>query len=173
MVNKHPILQFLQQQVTAKELAIKAEKAKGQPSFNLGVNAQTLDKAKYFYYGGVGINIPIFKNGVKARTQAARFETEIAKKELDKTQQEISTIFLQQNQLQQQRLQQLKYYQTEGLPMAESIINAAQRSYKAGDIGYIEYIQNIKDAIKIKTDYLAAINSYNQTIIQLNYLLNR
>lgn len=173
LVNKHPVLQFLQQQVTAKELAIKAEKAKGQPSFNLGVNAQSLDKAKYFYYGGIGVNIPLFKNGVKARTQAAKFESEIAKKELDKTQQEISTLFLQQNQLQQQSLQQLKYYQTEGLPMAESIINAAQLSYKSGDIGYIEYIQNIKDAIKIKTDYLAAINSYNQTIIQLNYLLNR
>ena len=57
--------------------------------------------------------------------------------------------------------------------MAESIISAAQHSYKAGDIGYIECIQNIKDAIKIKTDYLAAINNYNQTIIQLNYLLNR
>ena len=141
LVNKHPVLQFLQQQVTAKELAVKAEKAKGQPSFNLGVNAQSLDKQKQFYYGSVGINIPIFKNGVKARTQAAKFETEIAKKELDKNQQEISTLFLQQNQLQQQNLQQVKYYQTEGLPMAESIINAAQRSYKAGDIGYIEYIQ--------------------------------
>ena len=98
---------------------------------------------------------------------------EIAKKEFDKTQHEISTIFSQQNQLQQQSLQQLKYYQAEGLPMAESIINAAQHSYKAGDIGYIEYIQNIKDAFKIKTDYLATINSYNQTIIKLNYLLNR
>lgn len=173
LVNKHPVLQFLQQQVTAKELAVKAEKAKGQPSFSLGVNAQSLDKQTQFYYGSVGINIPIFKNGVKARTQAAKFETEIAKKELDKNQQEISTLFLQQNQLQQQNLQQVKYYQTEGLQMAESIINAAQRSYKAGDIGYIEYIQNIKDAIKIKTDYLAAINNYNQTIIQLNYLLNR
>ena len=173
LVNKHPVLQFLQQQVTAKELAVKAEKAKGQPSFNLGANAQSLDKQKQFYYGSVGINIPIFKNGVKARTQAAKFETEIAKKELDKNQQEISTLFLQQNQLQQQSLQQVKYYQSEGLPMAESIINAAQRSYKAGDIGYIEYIQNIKDAIKIKIDYLAAINNYNQTIIQLNYLLNR
>ncbi len=173
LVNKHPVLQFLQQQVLAKELAIKAEKAKGQPSFNLGVNAQSLDKQRQFYYGSVGINIPIFNNGVKARTQAALFETEIVKKELDKSQQEIATIFLQQNQLQEQSLQQLNYYQTEGLPMAESIINAAQRSYKAGDIGYIEYIQNIKDAIKIKTDYLAAVNTYNQTIIQLNYLLNR
>jgi cobalt-zinc-cadmium resistance protein CzcA len=92
---------------------------------------------------------------------------------LDKNQQEISTLFLQQNQLQQQNLEQVKYYQNEGLQMAESIINAAQRSYKAGDIGYIEYIQSIKDAIKLKTDYLVVLNNYNQTIIQLNYLLNR
>lgn len=173
LVNKHPVLQFLKQQVTSKELIIKAEKAKGQPSFNLGVNGQSLDKQIQFYYNSVGINIPIFKNGVKTRIQAARFETEIVKKELDKSQQEISTIFLQQNQSQQQSLQQLKYYQSKGLPMAEDIINAAQRSFKAEDICYIEYIQNIKDAIKIKTDYLAAINSYNQTINQLNYLLKR
>lgn len=173
LVSRHPILQFLRQQVIAKELAIKAEKAKGQPSFNLGVNAQSLDKQRQFYYGSVGINVPLFKNGIKARTQAARFETEIAKRELDKNQLEISTLFLQQDQLQQQSLQQLKYYKTEGLPMAESIIDAAQRSYKAGDIGYIEYIQNIRDAIKIKTDYLSATNNYNQTIIQLNFLLNR
>lgn len=173
LINNHPILQLLQQQVVAKDLAVKVEKAKGQPSFYLGVNAQSLDKLKQFYYGSVGINIPIFKNGVKARTQAAKFESAITKKELDKSQQEIATIFLQQNQLQEQSLQQLKYYQTEGLQMAESIINAAQRSYKEGDIGYIEYIQNIKEAIKIKTDYLIAIKNYNQTIIQLNYLLNR
>ena len=173
LVNKHPILQFLQQQLTARELAIKAEKAKGQPSFNLGINAQSLDKLTQFYYGSFGINVPVFKNGVKARTQAAVFEREIAKKELDKSQQEILTLFLQQNQIQQQGLEQLKYYQTEGLLLAENIINAAQRSYKAGDIGYIEYIQNIKDAIKIKTDYLLAVNSYNQNIIQINYLLNR
>jgi heavy metal efflux system protein len=173
LVNKHPVLQFLQQQVTARELAIKAEKAKGQPSFNLGVNAQSLDKQRQFYYGSVGINIPLFNNGIKARTQAATIETEIAKKELDKTQQEIATVFLQQQKLQQQYQEQLTYYNTEGLPMAESIINAAQRSYKAGDIGYIEYIQNIKDAIKIKTDYITAVSNYNQTVIQLNYLLNK
>jgi cobalt-zinc-cadmium resistance protein CzcA len=173
LVNKHPALQFLQQQIFAKEFLIKAEKAKGQPSFNLGINAQSLDKQSPFYYGSIGINIPLFKNGVKARTQAARIEAEIAKKELDKNQLEITTLFLQQNQMQQQNLEQVKYYQSEGLPMAESIINAAQRSYKSGDIGYIEYIQNIKDAIKIKTDHLAALNNYNQTIIQLNYLLNR
>jgi cobalt-zinc-cadmium resistance protein CzcA len=173
LVKNHPILQFLQQQIIAKELAIKSEKAKAIPSFNLGVNAQSLDKETPFYYGSVGINIPLFRNGIEAKTQAAKLETEIAKKELEKSQQELATVYLQQYQLQKQYLEQLNYYKTEGISMAETIVNSAQRLYKSGDIGYIEYAQNLKDANKIKSDYLTVINNYNQTIINIQYLLNR
>ena len=173
LVKNHPVLQFLQQQIIAKELAIKSEKAKANPSFNLGVNTQSLDKENPFYYGSVGINIPLFRNGIKAKTQVAKLETEIAKKELEKSQQELATIYLQQFQLQKQYSEQLNFYKTEGLPMAETIVNSAQRLYKSGDIGYIEYTQNLKDANKIKTDYLIAMNNYNQTIINIQYLLNK
>ncbi|MFM9988345.1 CusA/CzcA family heavy metal efflux RND transporter [Flavobacterium sp.] len=173
LVKNHPVLQFLQQQIIAKELAIKSEKAKANPSFNLGVNTQSLDKENPFYYGSVGINIPLFRNGIKAKTQVAKLETEIVKKELEKSQQELATIYLQQFQLQKQYSEQLNFYKTEGLPMAETIVNSAQRLYKSGDIGYIEYTQNLKDANKIKTDYLIAMNNYNQTIINIQYLLNK
>lgn len=173
LVKNHPVLQFLQQQIKAKELAIKSEKAKANPSFNLGVNTQSLDKENPFYYGSVGINIPLFRNGIKAKTQVAKLETEIAKKELEKSQQELATIYMQQFQLQKQYSEQLDFYKTEGLPMAETIVNSAQRLYKSGDIGYIEYTQNLKDANKIKTDYLIAMNNYNQTIINIQYLLNK
>ncbi|WP_281323949.1 CusA/CzcA family heavy metal efflux RND transporter [Flavobacterium sp. IMCC34518] len=173
LVKNHPVLQFLQQQIIAKELAIKSEKAKANPSFNLGVNAQSLDKETPFYYGSVGINIPLFRNGIEEKTQVAKLETEIAKKELEKSQQELATVYLQQYQLQKQYLEQLNYYKTEGIPMAEMIINSAQRLYKSGDIGYIEYTQNLKDANKIKSDYLIAMNNYNQTIINIQYLVNK
>lgn len=173
LVSKHPMLGYLQEQIKSKELLQKAEKAKGNPSFNLGVNTQSLDKENPFYYGSVGINIPLFKNGVKAKTEAAKIETEIAKKELEKSQQEFTTVFMQQYQLQKQYAEKLDFYKKEGLPMAENIIVIAQRSYKSGDIGYIEYVQNLKEANKIKTDYLSVMNSYNQTIINMQYLLNK
>jgi cobalt-zinc-cadmium resistance protein CzcA len=173
LIKNHPVLQYLQQQVVAKELAINAEKAKKQPSFNLGVNAQSLDKQQPFFYGSVGINIPLFKTGVKARMQSAKIETAITKREVEKSQQDLTTIYQQQYELQQQYIQQLNYYQTDGLPTAESIISTAQKSYKAGDIGYIEYIQNLKDAVKIKEDYLTTINNYNQVVIAIQYLLNK
>jgi cobalt-zinc-cadmium resistance protein CzcA len=57
--------------------------------------------------------------------------------------------------------------------MAESIVNIAQRTYKSGDIGYIEYVQNLNEANKIKTDYLTMMNNYNQTIINIQFLLNK
>ncbi len=173
LIKNHPVLQYLQQQVIVKELTVNAEKAGKQPSFNLGVNAQSLDKQQPFFYGSVGINIPLFKTGVKARMQSAKIETAIAKKEIEKSQLELVAIYQQQYELQQQYLQQLNYYQTEGLPTAESIINTAQKSYKEGDIGYIEYIQNVKDAIKIKENYLTTINNYNQVVIAIQYLLNK
>ncbi|HMG14110.1 MAG TPA: TolC family protein, partial [Saprospiraceae bacterium] len=173
LVLNHPILQYIQQQILAKELSIQAEKAKRQVSFNVGVNAQSLERESLFYYGSIGINIPLFNNGVKARTQAAKIETEIAKIELDKTQQVVVNTFSQQLQLQKQFGQQLDYYNKEGLALAETVINAAQRSYKSGDIGYIEYIQNLNAAIKIKTEYLNTLNNYNHSVIQLQYLLNK
>ena len=173
IVAQHPILLYLQQQIKAKELAINLEKTKALPTINLGINGQSLDKRQPFFFGSVGVNIPISKKNIKAQTQSAIIERDIAQKELDKTTQELTTTFLQQYQLQKQFQQQVNYYQAEALPMASTIIYTAQRSYKEGDIGYIEYIQNVKEAIKIKMDNLQAINNLNQTIINIQYLINK
>jgi len=173
IVTQHPVLYSLQQQIKAKELAIQIEKTKALPVINVGLNSQSLDKGQPYFYGSLGVNIPISKKSIKAHIQSASIEKNIATMELEKSTQELLTIFLQQYQLQQQFKQQVNYYQTEALPMAESIIYTAQRSYNAGDIGYIEYLQNVKDAIKIKMDNLSAINNYNQTIINIQYLINK
>ena len=62
------------------------------------------------------------------------------------------------------------YYETIGLKQAEEIIRVSQISYNLGEIGYIEYIQNLTQAFDTKLKYLAALISYNQAIILLNYL---
>ncbi len=173
IVMQHPLLQYLQQQIKAKELAIQVEKTKALPVINVGLNSQSLDKGQPFFYGSLGVNIPISKKSIKAQILSASIEKDIATMELEKSTQELLSIFLQQYQLQQQFKQQVNYYQSQALPMAESIIYTAQQSYKAGDIGYIEYLQNVKDAIKIKMDNLSAINNYNQTIINIQYLINK
>ena len=121
----------------------------------------------------MGANIPLFNNGVKTKTKAAQFGVQAAEKENEKNKWQLSNAYKQAYLQFQKAQQQLNYYQTEGLQYATIILNAANKSYKAGDIGYVEYVQNIKEAISLKANYLQAINDYNQAVIQINYLLNK
>jgi heavy metal efflux system protein len=173
LIQNNPMLIYLQQQLKSKELAVALEKAKSKPTLNLGLNGQSLDNVNAFVYGSIGVNIPLFNTGIEAKTQVAKIETEITKKELEKSDLDLSTLFFQQYRLQKQYKAQLQYYKSEGIPMAEAIVSTAMALYKSGDIGYIEYTQNLKDANKIKTDYLNVLNNYNQTIIIIQYLLNK
>ena len=66
---------------------------------------------------------------------------------------------------------QLKYYENEGLELSQEITRAASKSYYAGEIDFFKYTQSLETAKMIQLEYLDLINGYNQTIIQLNYLL--
>ena len=42
-----------------------------------------------------------------------------------------------------------------------------------GEIGYVEYIQHLTQAILIKSEYLNSLNQFNQTVININYLTGK
>ena len=62
------------------------------------------------------------------------------------------------------------YYEKSALPQAELIIQNANKAYKAGEIGYFEYLQSLNSGIKIKTDYLDYLMLYNQYIISIELI---
>ena len=162
-----------QEQIGYNQAAVQLEKSRGLPSISIGGATQSIDKVSSYYIFNAGVNIPIFKNGVKSRTKAAQLNVQISEKELEKNSLQLSSAY---NQLYEQYIKsadQLKYYREEGLQYAAVILNAANKGYKAGDIGYVEYVQNINEALGIRAGYLQTINDFNQTVIQMNYLLNR
>ena len=63
----------------------------------------------------------------------------------------------------------LDYYQKEGLLYAEQIIATAQKSYANGDMSYWSYISFLNQAIDIKKQNAEAVNTYNQSAIQLQF----
>lgn len=173
LLEENPFLQYANQQVQLSKALIKVEKAKGMPSFSIGAATQSLDKASSFNVVSAGLNFPLFKNAVKARTKAAQYNVRIAESEAKRIELQLSSAFAQLYQQFNKVSNQLKYYKAEGLEYAQTIINAASKSYTAGNIGYVEYVQNLKEASSIKAGYLRTINEYNQTIIEINYLLNK
>ncbi|MBS3808492.1 MAG: TolC family protein, partial [Bacteroidales bacterium] len=66
---------------------------------------------------------------------------------------------------------QLKYFEESRLKEAEMIIKSASKQYEAGNIDYVQYINFFDQATRIRMNYLDILKTYNQNIIELEYLL--
>jgi cobalt-zinc-cadmium resistance protein CzcA len=49
--------------------------------------------------------------------------------------------------------------------------STALKSYKAGEIEYVEMLQNAQQAWQIREQYLQEVLAYNQTVIQIETIL--
>ena len=62
------------------------------------------------------------------------------------------------------------FYEQQAVPEAGLIIEQAGRSYKAGAMDYLDYVLSLNRALSIKQNYIDALNSYIQTIINIEYI---
>jgi cobalt-zinc-cadmium resistance protein CzcA len=118
----------------------------------------------------LGLNLPLFFGEQRAKTKAAKREVEMIKTQqkdalmsLNKEYQIVMNEYLKTKNA-------LDYYRTEGKDQAREISRISQLSYEKGEIGYMEYILNLKTTIELHLQYASAVNDYNQTVIILNYL---
>jgi len=65
------------------------------------------------------------------------------------------------------------YYEKQAVPEADLIISQATLSYKAGAMDYMDYILSLGRALSIRQNYLDALNSYNQTIVSIEYVTGK
>lgn len=64
----------------------------------------------------------------------------------------------------------LNYYKHTALENADLIATQSTKAYHAGEISYTEYLINLQQAQDIKQQYLKTVNSYNQSVLKLQYL---
>ena len=173
MIENNALIQYNLQEINLNNAAVLFEKSKATPSIFVGLNTLSLEARLPFYAFTIGSNIPLFKTGIKSKTKAAEFAVKASEKELEKTRNAISSN-IKSALLQLSKCEtELKYYEKDGIQYADLILNAAEKSYKSGNINYVEYVQNLKEASTIKERYLEVLNDYNQTTIHINYLLSK
>jgi cobalt-zinc-cadmium resistance protein CzcA len=73
----------------------------------------------------------------------------------------------------QTQLQTVKYFEDTALQNANTITQTANQQFANGDINYLEWTMLINNAVSIQSNYTDAVNSLNQTIIQLNFLTSK
>ncbi|WP_138992768.1 CusA/CzcA family heavy metal efflux RND transporter [Larkinella sp. C7] len=183
-LTQNPELALLRQQIDMARRETEVERARLKPDYSFSVvnqslrGIQTINGTDRFYtgvdrftYGQVGISIPIVAKPLRARVRAAELGQQRTEAQLNARRRTLEGAFAELLQTYRKNRETLTYYEESALPQATLIRQQADRSYRAGEIGYIELFQNLRTASGIQTGYLAALNDLNQTIIYLEYLL--
>lgn len=181
--NNNPALAYLQQEINVEKERKALEKAKLLPDLTIGyfnqslIGTQNINGVEQQFTSGdrfdgfrIGIAIPLWFSSQTARIKAALLKTQISEANYLQLVTSLGGLYQQAIYEYQKEKTSLAYYENNALPQAELIINNAQLALKNGEVGFVEYMQAIKQAVVIKHNGLAALNNYNQAIIRLEYL---
>ena len=182
-LSNHPQTAYYRQQLNIANAELLLERSKRLPDFDVGYYHQFLvpgfnpakiqrDYTPNTRIGGfqIGTTVPLFSRAQKARINAAKINIQLVQTQAQAARIGLQTQYLTQYNEYLKQKEGLHYYEQIGLKQADEIIRISQISYKLGEIGYVEYIQNLTMAFDTKLKYLEALNLYNQAIIELNYV---
>ncbi|WP_316814938.1 CusA/CzcA family heavy metal efflux RND transporter [Pedobacter nyackensis] len=179
----NPLMEVYQQQVAVAKSKIDLERSRAMPDLTLGYAQQfvikSFDPANIgrTYTPGtriagiqLGIAVPIFNGAGRARVNNEKIAAQIAETDYQRVQNQLNTQYQQELQNYAQHKSMADYFTSGGLKQADEQLRIAQVSYDLGEIGYIEFIQNMALAIQSKLNYLQTVNALNQSVIQLQFL---
>jgi len=182
-ISSNPLMDFHQQQMEMAKAKIALQKAKALPDFTLGYSQQlvirSFDPAKLNrdYTPGTriaglqfGVAVPLFNGAGRAKVKSEKIAAQIAETEYQNAQHQFEIQYEQAFQEYLKNKQTVDYYTSEGLKQAREQLRIAQVSFDLGEIGYMEYVQNISLAVQSKITYLETLNQLNQTTIQLAFI---
>ena len=184
LIANNPFLRFTRQQVEIAGAQKSVTSAKVMPEFFVGyfnqslIGGETSDggiAGSSDRFGGVqaGIAIPLFFGSYKADIKSAGLREQMAKTKLEYFQTTIRGQFRQQVEEVNKFRNSLNYYNEKAIPQANLIIDNAQKSFESGNIDYVEYFQNLNQALNLKFNYLNTLNGYNQAVINLEFLIGQ
>ncbi len=169
LTTRNALIEYYQQSVDVANARVQVERAKNLPEFTAGYS-YPLKGINYMPGVQIGIALPIFNRAGRARIQSEQIGAQIAQSNL------LNNQALLQSQYQQEVLEYLKYkqivnyYLQSGLKLADEQLRITQVSFNLGEIGYMEYIQNLTSGIESKLTYLRSLEQLNQSLIQLQFL---
>ena len=176
--DNNPVIQYLQQEVNVSNREIALEKSKRLPDIMVGYSGQTykglqtingIDRnytgKDRFSFFQIGVGIPLFPGGYKAKINAAKINEQMAQTQvaLNKTNLngQLKELLQQYTKFQNA----LDYYRTQALPQADLLVSNSQKSFKSGEVAYTQHLQNLTLASNIRAEYLENLYNLNKTII--------
>lgn len=178
LLRSHPSLQFLKQQEQIAAAVTEVEKSKLLPDITLGYNImsmkgagadnKTYNSVPQFHSVQVGVGVPIFASGQKARINAAKTNEAVIANDYEVTARNLETAYRSAFSQYQKYAEAIRYFESTGLKNVDVITSTANKQFLGGDINYLEWVLLINQATTIQSDYLEAVKNRNESIIEIN-----
>lgn len=176
----HPLLKIWEQQKNISAEQIALEKARMLPGLQLAYNLNSFkglgpDDKLYnatpqFHSVQVGVSLPIFSGGQKARIEAAKVAQSVAESELKNAEFNLQNQLKKAREIYQSNLEIVSKYESSDLKNADVITETAKRQFIGGEINYLEFVILVNQAVQLKNNYTDAVWKLNQSAIELEYL---
>jgi cobalt-zinc-cadmium resistance protein CzcA len=183
LIQGNPDLAYLKQQVVVAAKQRKVELAKALPDITVGYFNQSLTgfqtvNGSEVYFGNdkrfqgfqLGLSIPLFYKAYASKAKAATINKEIAGNELTHQQQRFRSQYQQSFNEYVKNKERYAYFKESAESNAALILKNSRLAYQNGEIGYSEYLLNLKQANSIFEGRLTALLQLNQSINQIEFL---
>jgi cobalt-zinc-cadmium resistance protein CzcA len=183
---ENPSTSYMTQLVEISRYEKKVERSRLMPDFSVGYFSQTMqsvqeisgiprtfEKGDRFAGIQAGIAVPLWVAPFAAKAKAARLKEQVAQTNAEYYSKKVSGNYHALMGEYSKCNNNLNYYEKQAIPEADLIIEQATRSYKSGAMDYLDYMMSLSRALSIKQSYLEALNDYNQTIINIEFITGK
>ncbi len=144
------------------------------PSINLAYFKQTRDGNAGFYGASFGISVPLwFMFDQRGKIQEAAANQSISESQLQLTKNEVALKLKSAFIDHENNLNQVKLYVNDILPQAEEIYRTAIKSYDAGELTYLEYLQAKQTLISSRNNYINALFNHYQSVFRIEEIVGQ
>jgi heavy metal efflux system protein len=169
----NPFVEILKQQNEVNSNLTETEKQRQKPDWRLGVSNQSIMREYGFVYVQGGIGIPIFNKAQKARVEAAKINEQVSENQLQTTIKQLQANLDILEQERQKYEKALDYYEKSALPQANLLVSTALKTFRAGEIDYVAFFQNVQQVAQIRENYIANQLNYSLIVIQIEKIVGQ
>ena len=183
LLPSHPAMQYLKQQQQIAAAATQVEKSKLLPNLTLGYNITGIrgtgaDNKQYnsiprFQSVQIGLGIPIFTSGQKAKINASKTNEIIVANEYEVNLKNFETAYKTGLVQYQKYSEAIAYFETTALKNADLIASTANKQFINGDINYLEWVLLVNQAVTIRSDYIEAVKNRNASAVEINSFITK
>ncbi|MBT9395280.1 TolC family protein [Hymenobacter sp. NST-14] len=163
----NPLLGLLEQEVEVSKRQTRVEELRRLPDLRLGYFTQTINQERVFHVVQAGVAVPLLGGVQKSRIEAARLGEQAAETQLHYAATQLGGQLANLRRQLSRARASLTYYEQTALPQARLILDTAEKSFRAGDIDYVEYVVNTEPAWQIRAAHLDQVQRYNDLALQL------